>query len=52
MPLEDIPQFLSIPQADRDAEWQKHRVPAKPLVPIKHIPIPPGATDDETDPDT
>lgn len=27
----DIPEFLKIPQEQRNAAWENHRVPAKPL---------------------
>lgn len=29
-PLE-IPEFLKVPQAERSAAWENHRVPARPL---------------------
>lgn len=55
MPLEDIPEFLKIPQAERTAAWDKHRLtkslPPATLPEIKRITTPPGVTDDDTDPD-
>ncbi len=49
MPLEDIPEFLKIPQAERKAAWDAFRI-ARPLpreMKPEYRPIPdlPGGTD-------
>lgn len=55
MPLEDIPAFLRLTQAERDAAWATHRLTAKPLpaakltMPSLPISSPPGVKDADTD---
>lgn len=49
MPLEDIPEFLRIPQEERKAAWDKHRAERKilPPEPKTYRPITGDAPDDD-----